>query len=417
MNFFIHSVSGISFEETLSRRKSTHPSGTYTDQRLIEQEIVKVLWVAYGYTSSRQRSVQSIGGNYSLIIYIVNSTGSYCYIPENHSIVLHKKNVTKETIKPHDGGWPSEASAVLVIVWNNTKMGNQYFAAADAGCLVQNVYLKAISLDLGTCCVGSINSVGLREDLHLSQNLIPLLVMPLGYPTIPYPPASPNYEIMNGNLPPVQFSNMSLDDAIRSRISLNKWSSENLSLLELSQLLWAAYGSTNITHRTTPSAYGIYPLIIYVLNSTGVYRYVPEIVKKTPPEYFHYIEKILDGDKKYDVANICSGQIWAANAPSIFLIAYNSSFNNGWTGDESTSGSGINHEFIEVDVGCVIQNLFLEAAAWNLRATVISDGLEEWNGTGASDLRNILNLTSEIVPLYVMPIGHPRARAGGRRLR
>jgi len=98
-----------------------------------------VLQAAYGYLPSGYRSVPTIGGNYSLIIYIANATGSYRYIPENNSIVLHDENVTKETIRPHDQGWPSEASAVLIIVWNKTKMGNQYFASAEAGCLVQNV--------------------------------------------------------------------------------------------------------------------------------------------------------------------------------------------------------------------------------------------------------------------------------------
>jgi len=400
--FSVSSTSAVSLEETISRRRSTHGSGTYNITQITEQELLKVLWAAYGTTSTGHRSVPSIGGNYSLIIYVVNATGSYRYIPENHSIVMHDENVTKETIKMNDQGWPSEASAVLVIVWNKTKMDNQYFASAEAGCLVQNVYLEANALDLGTCCVGGVNSAGLRNNLTLPLDLTPLLVMPLGYPKSSYPPASPNYSVMNGNLPPVQYSNMSLDDAIRNWVSVNQWSSENLSSQELSQLLWAAYGSANTTHRTTPSAVDIYPLIIYVSNSTGVYRYIPEIEKKTPKEYFHYTEKILEGDKRYNIANACSGQMWAANAHTILLIAYNSSFNNGSTGD----GGAVSHEFIEVDAGCVIQNLFLEATAWNLGTAVIGDGLEKWNGAGAAELRAILNLSSAIVPLYVMPVGH-----------
>jgi len=393
-------------EETISRRRSTHQSGTYTSQDITQQQLLKVLWAAYGYLPSGYRSVPSIGGNYSLIIYAVNATGSYRYIPENHSIVLHDQTVNKGTISSHDQGWPSEASTVLVIVWNQTQMNNQYFAAAEAGCLVQNIYLEASVLNLGTCCVGGVDSAGLRNDLHLPSNLIPLLVMPLGYPVTSYPPTSPNYDVMNRNLPPVQYSNKSLDEAIENRRPVNQWSSENLSLQELSNLLWAAYGSANTTHRTTPSSWGIYPLVIYVLNSTGTYRYVPEIEKKSPPEYFHYTVKILEGDKRYDVANACSGQTWAANAPAIFLIAYNSSFNNGNTGDGSASGSGLSHEYIEVDAGDVIQNLFLEAVAWNLGTDVIGNGLEGWNGAGASNIRNILGLSSSIIPLYIMPIGH-----------
>ena len=399
-------TSGTSLEETLSRRRSTHTSGTYTKQNITHQQLLNVLWAAYGHLPSGHRSVPCFGRTHSLIIFAVNATGSYRYIPQNHSIVLYDEGVTKEKIKPHNQGWPSETSVVLVLVWNRTEMDNQYFAAAEAGCVVQNVYLEANVLDLGTCCVGSIDSLGLRWDLHLSSDLIPLLVLPLGYPVYSYPPASPNYNIMDGNLPPVLYSNTSLKEALTNRMSVNEWSSENLSLLELSQLLWAAYGSANTTHRTTPSAGAIYPLVIYVLNSSGVYRYVPETEKKSPPEHYHYIEEILREDKRYEVASACSGHMWAVDAPTFLLIAYNSSFNNGKTCDRSASGSGVDHEFIEVDAGCVIQNVFLEAAAWNLGTTLIVEGLEEWDGAGAAEIKGILNLTLDIVPLYLMPIGH-----------
>jgi SagB-type dehydrogenase family enzyme len=353
------------------------------------------LWSAYGHFNDR-RNVPQIGYDYSLIIFAVNETGSYRYIPENNSLVVHDLTVNKETIRPHDSGWPSNASVVLVVVWNETKMGNGYFASAEAGCLVQNVYLAAASLNLGTCCVGSVNSAELRNDLKLPSTMIPLLVMPLGYPTNPYPAASPNYDVMTGNLPLVQYSELSFKDSIRNMLFTQTWPTENLSLQKLSQLLWAAYGYTNITyeatyHRTTPSAYGIYPLVIYVSNATGIYQYLPEN---------HSTVEILQGDRRFDIANACSNQSWVAKAPAIFLIVYNSSYNNGTTGDR-----GGTHEFIEVDAGAVIQQLFLEASAWNLSVNIVSQGLEDWNGTGAKELRGILNLSPSLIPLCIVPIG------------
>jgi len=221
--------------------------------------------------------------------------------------------------------------------------------------------------------------------------------MPLGYPTNPYPNASPNYEFMIGNLPPVQYSELSFEDALKNMLFTTEWSAENLSSQELSQLLWAAYGYTNVTdktsyHRTTPSSMGIYPLVIFVSNATGVYQYLPEI---------HSVVEILHNDKRSDIANACSGQAWAANAPAIFLIIYNSSYNDGNTGD----GGTLPHEFIEVDAGTTIQQFFLEASAWNLSANIISQDLEEWNGTGAEELRSILDLSPSLIPLYIVPIG------------
>jgi SagB-type dehydrogenase family enzyme len=332
-----------------------------------------------------------------LIIFAVNETGSYRYIPENNSLIVHDLSVNKETIRPHDQGWPSNASVVLIVAWNQTKMNNGYYASAEAGCLVQSVYLAAASLGLGTCCVGGISSQGLRSDLKLPSTMIPLLVMPLGYPAEPYPPASPNYDLMTGNLPLVQYSELSFEDSIRNMLFTQIWPAENLSLQKLSQLLWAAYGYTNVTHgtsyhRTTPSAYGIYPLVIYVSNATGIYQYLPEN---------HSVIEVVHGDRRFEIANACSSQVWAADAPAIFLIVYNSSYNNGNTGD----GGAVSHEFIEVDAGAVIQQLFLEASAWNLSANIVTKGLEDWNGTGAQELRNILDLPPSLIPLYIMPIG------------
>jgi len=386
------SVASFPLEQTVSRRQSMR---SYTSENITDQQLLEVLWAAYGHVNDH-RTVPQIGYDYSLIVFPVTETGSYRYIPENNSLVVHDLTVNKETLRPHDQNWPSDASVVLVVVWNQTRMSNQYFASAEAGCLVQNVYLAAASLNLGTCCVGAINSGGLRNDLKLPSTLIPLLVMPLGHPTNPYPNASPNYDFITGNLPPVQYSELSFEDALKNMLFTTEWSTENLSLQELSQLLWAAYGYTNVTHkttyhRTTPSAYGIYPLVIFVSNATGVYQYLPEN---------HSVVQILHNDKRFDIANACSGQVWAADAPAIFLIIYNSSYNNGNTGD----GGTLPHMFMEVNAGAVIQQLFLEASAWNLSANIISQELEDWNGTGAQELRNILSLSPSLIPLYIVPI-------------
>jgi len=396
---FILSISSVTsatsfpLEQTVSRRQSIR---SYTDENISSQQLLEALWAAYGRVNGH-RNVPRIGYDYSLIIFPVNETGSYLYVPENNSLVVHDPNVNKETIRPHNQNWPSNASVVLVVVWNQTKMDNGYFASAEAGCLVQNVYLAAASLNLGTCSVGGVDSEGLRKDLKLPSTLIPLLVIPLGYPAKPYPSAGPNYDLMIGNLPPVQYGELSFEDSLKNMLFTRKWSAEDLSLQELSQLLWAAYGYTNVTHmatyhRTTPSSQGIYPIVVYVSNATGVYQYLPET---------HSIVGIQHCDKRSDLVNACSGQVWAANAPAIFLIVYNSSYNNGNTGD-----GGIQpHEFIEVDAGAVIQQLFLEASAWNLSANILSEGLDKWNGTGAQKIRNILGLPPQLVPLYPVPIG------------
>ena len=377
------------FEETVSQRYSVR---SYTTDPISSQQLLSVLWAAYGYTGG-SRVLPQIGSDYSLIIFVVNATGSFRYNPETNSLAVYNTAVNKETIRSDDSNWPSDANVVLVIVWDQTKMSNQYFASVEAGCVVQNVHLAAISQNLGTCCVGTINSDGLRNDLGLPSTMIPILVMPLGYPTSPYPTATPDYGRMTGNLPPVQYSAGSFTDALNNMDYAQAWSAQDLSLQELSQLLWAAYGYSSTGHRTTPSSNRIYPLIIYMSNSTGTYRYTAES---------HSITQIQAGDKRSDIATACDNQLWAASAPAIFVIALDSSYNGGDTGD----GGALPHEWIEVDAGCVVQQILLEASAVNLSANVVAKGLESWNGGGAQTLRSILGLASSIIPLYIVPVGH-----------
>lgn len=383
------------FEQTVSSRQSVR---SFTIENVSSEQLLGVLRDAYGFASVNG-SASQIESDYCLTVFAVNATGSYEYIPESSSLVGYSLSVNKETLRSHDEGWPSDASVVLVVVWNQTAMSNQYFASAEAGCLVQNVYLSAVSLSLGTCCVGGVDSAELRADLQLPSAMVPFLVMPLGYPSNPYPPSSPNFGLMTGNLPAVQYSTSSFEDALADMTLVQKWSAEYLPLVELSQLLWAAYGYTNVTsgssyHRTTPSSFDVYPLIILVSNATGVYQYSPGN---------HSVSEVMQGDIRLEIANVTAGQAWVAEAPVVFVVVYDSSYNGGSTGD----GGAVPHEFVEVDAGAVIQQVLLEASARNLTANIVSDGLDDWNGTGAEQLRSVLGLASSLIPLYVVPVGFP----------
>lgn len=378
----------LSLEEVVSRRDSMRSYNTTVTPR---EQLLDVLRIAYGYTGSHRNTPQ-IGPDYGLVIYAVNSTGSYRYIPETNSLVVHNLSVTKTTISPHHQSGISDASEILVLVYNSTAVSNNYFPSAEAGCLAQNVYLAAASLDLGTCIIGTINSEGLRNDLGLASTLKPLYVMPLGDPVYSYQSATPKYSIMTGNLPQVQLSTLTFEESVGNITYTQEWSNEPLSLQMLSQLLWAAYGYSSRDSRTTPSSRGIYPLVIYVSNATGIYQYLPES---------HSVTEIVSGDERYDLANALSGQTWAADAPAMFIIGCNMSYNGGSIGD----GGVLDHQALQTDSGCVVQQIFLEAAAWDLEAGIVSDASEVWNGTDAQAVRSIMGLPGSLIPLYAISVG------------
>ena len=278
----------LSFEEVVSRRQSMRSLNSTVTPR---DQLLDILQTAYGYTDTRRNTPQ-IGSDYGIVIYTLNETGSYRYNPETNALSVHDLTATKQT-NGIVSTWVKGASDVLVIVWDETAMSNSYFAAAEAGCVAQNVYLKAASLGLGTCVVGQIISETLRNHLSLASTMHPMYVMPVGDPTEDYASATPKYNIMTGNLPQVQNSILSFEETVNNIAFTQEWSDEQLSLQMLSQLLWAAYGYSSTDHITVPSAMGIYPLIVYISNATGIYQYLPET---------HSVTQIVSGDERNDIA-------------------------------------------------------------------------------------------------------------------
>jgi nitroreductase len=315
------------------------------------------------------------------------------YNPETNSILVHEPSINKTTIAPNlDQSWMINGNIILVVAWNQTKMNNSLYALTEAGCLAQNVYLAALTLNLGTTVATSIHYDELHDSLNLDDALVPLLILPLGIPSISIEPASPDYDRMTGNLPQVEYSLKSFEEALVNQNYSETWSETNLSSQQISNLLWASYGYSNTTHRTTPSAVGVYPLKILVLNTTGAYEYSPED---------HSVSTKLSGDFRDEIAEACGNQAWAAEASALFLITYDSTYNVDW----SSLDFPYSHQWQSINMGCVLQSLLLEAATLDLAVNTLSQGFDEWNGPTAGTIRTTLTLSVEEIPLFVIPIG------------
>jgi len=321
-------------EHAISRRASIR---TWETTDITVDELSKVLWTANGYsqTNEAERTSVSINGLHSIVVFVVNSTATYRYIPETHSLVLWK-SVTIDDMRaepcwrPNNNAYNAGASAILLFVWNQTVSDHQIFNYFKIGSMIQNVYLLANSLGLGTVAQSLLYRENIRNILELSSDYEPIITMPLGHISKAYPAAGPYTEIMTNNLPEVLFGDVTLDVAMDELLSITTRSTDNLSIQELSQLLWAAYGFTNVSsngkiHRTVPSAYGSYPMKIYVLNASGVYLYEPNT---------HSLSLTINDDKRYEVTNSLEGAIWTASAPIMFIIVYNSAL--GYPTSDST---------------------------------------------------------------------------------
>ena len=152
-------------------------------------------------------------------------------------------------------------------------------------------------------------------------------------------------------------SDVSIEEALLNRRSVRQFSSEPLTLEEVSQLVWAAQGITDPRGlRTAPSAGALYPLELYVVVGNiedlteGVYRYSPQE---------HELEKVLDGDLRADLSEAAMGQASVRGAAVDIVITAVYERTTVQYGDR-----GI--RYVHLEAGHAAQNLCLQATAMDL---------------------------------------------------
>jgi SagB-type dehydrogenase family enzyme len=195
---------------------------------------------------------------------------------------------------------------------------------------------------------------------------------------------------------------MSLEKAIRNRRSVRAFTGEALTLAELSQLLWAAYGVTKPLPggpaflrgglRSAPSAGGLYPLEIYVVAgrvsglAAGIYRYVSEQ---------HVLVIVRNGDWRRDLCQAALGQDWIRQAPA--AIVYAAVFAR----TTKKYGSRGRERYVCMDAGHSSENVYLQAQALGLGCCI----------AGAFDderVRRVTSMPAAEEPLCILAVGEAK---------
>jgi SagB-type dehydrogenase family enzyme len=180
----------------------------------------------------------------------------------------------------------------------------------------------------------------------------------------------------------------SLERTLTERRSIRDYSNENLTLKELSQLLWAAYGITDPRgFRTAPSAGALYPLEIFVVAGRvdglepGIYRYDPKR---------HEIIRVVEGDRREELSKAAVGQACVKNAAINMVITAVYERTTVKYGER-----GI--RYVHFEVGHAAQNVLLQATALDLGAVPVG-------AFSDAEVKSILKLSEED-PLYIIAIG------------
>ncbi|MFC1624433.1 SagB/ThcOx family dehydrogenase [Candidatus Omnitrophota bacterium] len=184
---------------------------------------------------------------------------------------------------------------------------------------------------------------------------------------------------------PKEKGRLSLEETIQKRRSERSLSGKGLTLEQISQLLWSCQGITGESKRSrsAPSAGATYPLEIYLASSEGLFYYV---IRE------HSLKRLKDSDLRKELARGCYGQGFVEDAAIDIIICADFKRTTARYGER-----GENYVYIEV--GHAAENVHLQAIAEGLGSVPVgafSDG----------EVKEILDLPEDLVPIYVIPVGY-----------
>ena len=191
---------------------------------------------------------------------------------------------------------------------------------------------------------------------------------------------------------PQRDGGVAVERALALRRSVREYADRALPLAAVSQLLWAAQGTSDARGlRTAPSAGALHPLELYLVAGrvsglgAGTYRYEPRE---------HRLLPIGKGDLRDRIAAAPLEQAWIAEAPAILVLAAVVERTARRYGERAS-------RYVHMEVGHAAQNVYLQAVSLALGTCIV----------GAFDdarMRQVLALPAEVDVLALMPVGAPR---------
>ena len=180
---------------------------------------------------------------------------------------------------------------------------------------------------------------------------------------------------------PEKKGGMTLNEALVSRKTNRTFASKELSMQEISNLLWAANGINRMDgKRTAPSARNAQEIDVYVAMKTGLYKYEPND---------NALRIISEKDQRHQMSQRPQ-MIEEAPVALIFYANY----------DKMKNFDDASKEFYgATDAGFVSQNVYLYCAAHNLN-TVVMGYIDR------DAIRQMIDVDGKAI--LVQPVGYPK---------
>ena len=176
----------VSVEKAMAQRRSIR---TYKDEPLSLAQVSQILWAAQGITDpkSGKRTAPSAMASYFLELYLISGDvsdlpqGMYKYRAEGHQLVEIEKGDVKARLFEAAGQAPiKSAPAALIITGDSERSKKPEWMHLEAGHAAQNVYLQAVSLELGTVVMAGFKPEEVAKALNIPEEEKVIYIMPLG---------------------------------------------------------------------------------------------------------------------------------------------------------------------------------------------------------------------------------------------
>ncbi len=179
---------------------------------------------------------------------------------------------------------------------------------------------------------------------------------------------------------------MSLDEALAKRRSCRSYAKTPLTAEQVSQLCWAAQGTTEPEKglRTAPSAMALYSIHVYLVHTKGVHEYVPKE---------HALKTLRTDNVLEELRAIPPNPANLGGAPVIMVLGMD------LAPLEARAGAKA-ERYACMEAAHIAENVLLEATALGLGSIPVG-GFDEARVT------ELLKLPEGIRPVYLLPLGQP----------
>ncbi len=186
------------------------------------------------------------------------------------------------------------------------------------------------------------------------------------------PPQYKNYtDTMTIKLPKPEYQGIPLEEAIEKRRSVRNYSKKPITMLQLSQLLFSAQGTTGKTYgtplRTAPSAGALYPFEIYVIANNvesldqGIYHY--GILN-------HTLELVRHGDFRKEITSAGLKQEMLGDSDTVFVLSAIFDRTRHKYGERG-------FRYVYIEAGHISQNIYLQAVSLGLGSVSVGAFLDD----------------------------------------